>query len=220
MYHYHCVPQFLLGTAAVRRIPCACSTCDALIKTKWDPEIADFKDQPHFQRNDNCYMEPIMRMHNDWHIVQLKTDETKSDETDLLELKERQLKNITASIASEIKVGKFGAVATSDKDCDEGYWIAEWKSTPYYDAETEQQVCDVNWMYSLDYVPRWYHEHTDGPTFDTVLVRNVVLAYMAVDIISLENMPPVAADSETAIELAAMRVSDKSYSFIFNEIYH
>ena len=32
-------------------------------------------------------------------------------------------------------------------------------------------------------------------------------------------MPLVAADTETAIELAAMRVSDKSHSFIFDEIY-
>ena len=32
-------------------------------------------------------------------------------------------------------------------------------------------------------------------------------------------MPPVAADSETAIKLAVMRVSDQSHSFIFNEIY-
>ena len=65
MYHYHCAPQFPLGTAAVRRIPCACSTCDALIKTKWDPDITDFKDQPRFQQNDNCYMEPIMKTNND-----------------------------------------------------------------------------------------------------------------------------------------------------------
>ena len=38
--------------------------------------------------------------------------------------------------------------------------------------------------------------------------------------ISPKNMPPVAADSERAIELAAMRVRDKSHSFIFDEIYH
>ena len=98
-------------------------------------------------------------------------------------------------------------------------WIAEWKSTPYYDAETEQLVCDVNWMYSLKYAPRWYHEHADGPTFDTVVVRNVVLADVVVNVISPENMPPAAANSGTAIELAAMRVSDKSHSFIFDEIY-
>ena len=32
-------------------------------------------------------------------------------------------------------------------------------------------------------------------------------------------MPPSGVDSETAIELAAMRISDKSHSFIFDEIY-
>ena len=144
MYHYHCAPQFLLGTPAVIRISCACSTCDALIKTEWDHKITNFKDQPRFQRNENCYMEPIMRMNNNWYIVQLQTDTARSDETDLLELKERQLKNITASIASEIKVGKFGAVATSHEVCDKGYWIAKWKSTPYYDDGTKQLICDVH----------------------------------------------------------------------------
>ena len=74
-------------------------------------------------------------------------------------------------------------------------------------------------MYSLKYGPQWYHEHADGPTFDTVLVRNVVLANVVVNIISQENMPPPGVDSETAIELAAMRISDKSHSFIFDEIY-
>ena len=115
-----------------------------------------------------------MRMNNNWHIVQLQTDTTKSDETDLLELKKRQLENITASIASKTKVGNFGAIATSDNKYVEGYWINEWKSTLYYDDETGQQVFDVNWMYSLNYTPSWYHKHTDGPTFDTVLVHNVV----------------------------------------------
>ena len=55
-------------------------------------------------------MEPILRINNNWHIVQIKTDKK---ETDLLELKERQLKYIIISIAR--------AIATSDKKCDEGY---------------------------------------------------------------------------------------------------
>ena len=219
MYHYHCAPQFPLGTAAVRKMPCACSTCNALIKTELDHKITYFKDQPRFQRNENCYMEPIMRMNNDQYIVKLKTDTKKSDETYLLELKERQLTNITASIASEIEIGKYGAVATSDEKCDEGYGIAEWKSTPYYDDGTEQLICNVTWIYSLDYAPRWYHEHADGPTFDTVLVRNVVLADVVANIISPDNMPPATTDLGTAIKLAAMRVSDESHSFIFDEIY-
>ena len=134
-------------------------------------------------------------------------------------MKERQLTNITASIASEIKIGKFGAVATSDKKCKEGYWIAKWKSTPYYDDETKQVICDVNWMYSLKYAPTWYYEHADGPTFDTVLVRNVVLSNVLVSTISPENMSPAGADTGTAIALAAMRISDESHSFIFDEIY-
>ena len=75
------------------------------------------------------------------------------------------------------------------------------------------------WVYSLNYAPRWYHKHADGPTFDTVLVCIVVLADIVVNIISPENMPPAAVDSETAIKLAAMRVSDESHSFIFDEIY-
>ena len=54
---------------------------------------------------------------------------------------------------------------------------------------------------------------------DTVLVRNVVLSNVVVSIISPENMPPVGADSGTAITLAVMRISDESQSFIFDEIY-
>ena len=77
MYHYHCAAEFPLGTVAIRRIPCACTTCDAIIKLPWSSDVTDIKDQPRFQRNDNCYLKPIMTMNNEWHIVQLKTDTKK-----------------------------------------------------------------------------------------------------------------------------------------------
>ena len=86
----------------------------------------------------------IMRMENEWYIVQLNTDTKKSDKTDLLELKENILKYITASIANKIEDGRFGAVATSNKFCDDGYWIVEWKDLPYFEDETNKLVCDVN----------------------------------------------------------------------------
>ena len=74
-------------------------------------------------------------------------------------------------------------------------------------------------MYFLDYALRWYHKHANGSTLETVLIRNVVLPDVVVNIISPENMPPAAADSGTAINVAAMRASDEWHSFIFDEIY-
>ena len=48
---------------------------------------------------------------------------------------------------------------------------------------------------------------------------NVVLADVDVVPISPGNMPPTSANSEAATENNAMRVTDKSHSFIFDEIY-
>ena len=98
-----------------------------------------------------------------WKLIQKK-----GDETDLLELKENTSKHIDVSIGKKIKDGRFGAVATSDKNCADGYWIVEWKNLPYFEDETREMVCDVNWMYSLEYAPHWYHKHVDGPKEDTI----------------------------------------------------
>ena len=46
IYCYHCVPKFLWGIAAQSIIPCVCSTCNELIKSKWEYNITDIKKQP------------------------------------------------------------------------------------------------------------------------------------------------------------------------------
>ena len=78
----------------------------------------------------------------------------------MLEFKENILKHITASIGKEIN-GKFGAVANSNKDCANDYWIVEWENLPYFEGETKEMVYGVNWMYSLEYTPHWYRDYVD-----------------------------------------------------------
>ena len=68
-------------------------------------------------------------------------------------------------------------------------------------------------------MPRWHHRYVDGPVEDTVLIRNVVLADVSVQFISPRNMPPSSCNTVSAMNNNAIKVGDKSHSFIFDEIY-
>lgn len=87
------------------------------------------------------------------------------------------------------------------------------------DDEIKEIICDTIWLYSLDYVPRWYHGYMYGPIEDKVLISNALLVDVSLKPISPGNMPLAGANLESTLENNAMRVSNKSHSFIFEEKY-
>ena len=110
------------------------------------PNVAP-KDQPRFQRNDDCRYKLIFQEYNDWIIVEL--DYKKANDTnDLEELHKDVLMGIQNVIADNIRIGKFGAYLTYSRTTGNHYEIVKWVSEPYtkQDSEGNERSNDVRFV--------------------------------------------------------------------------
>ena len=139
--------------------------------------------------------------------------EYQDDDADLFRKEVRE--HITAVIAREIDVGKYGAVVTSDEDAD-GYYLVKWTSTPYTDQESGQLVCDANYLNRVGRAPKWY---TGSDLSDKHVLQHVVLGDVTMEEISGTNPLPNTCDKLLAQAKAALKVSKESDDFIFEEIH-
>ena len=67
-YHLHVDPQLSLYKAALRRIPCACTTCLSNLSLPWKDNVEAHL-QPRFEHNDKCKYIKVFGKLNDWLII-------------------------------------------------------------------------------------------------------------------------------------------------------
>ena len=129
-YHMHFDPQLSLYKAALRRIPCACTTCLSKLALPWKENV-DARLQPRFQHNNQCKYNEIFGHYDDWMIKDVKSMTNLNDNDDMEELKKDSLIVIIDRISGDIKIGNIGAYIYDKMDDEYGYDLVVWNSLPY-----------------------------------------------------------------------------------------
>ena len=129
-YHLHFDPQLSLYKAALRRIPCACSTCLNKLALPWQEHV-DAHLQPRFQHNDKCKYIKVFDDMNDWMIINVVPKKTEEEKDEMEELKKDALVGIIDRISGDIKIGQVSAFMYNKDDDEYGYDLVIWGSLPY-----------------------------------------------------------------------------------------
>ena len=122
MFHFRYHPEFPVGTAAVRRIPCLCDACYKQLAEPWktfknDWDNRDYTKQPKFQNNRDCRHFDPMDTLNDWNFVTTKRKKGFKEEQMNIVLRDL-LHERETKIMGDVTVGKLGAVLGKDKAVD------------------------------------------------------------------------------------------------------
>eukprot|EP00534_Pseudo-nitzschia_fraudulenta_P001320 CAMPEP_0201118978 /NCGR_PEP_ID=MMETSP0850-20130426/3169_1 /ASSEMBLY_ACC=CAM_ASM_000622 /TAXON_ID=183588 /ORGANISM="Pseudo-nitzschia fraudulenta, Strain WWA7" /LENGTH=130 /DNA_ID=CAMNT_0047384501 /DNA_START=336 /DNA_END=725 /DNA_ORIENTATION=+ len=129
----YCCPELGLGKIALRKIPCKCVACNNQMKKKW-LHNKTLKEQPRLQLAKDCKYSKGLGDANNWLIVEMKMKDQgdtnyfphQKEEANLLKLKLQIRNHITLKVADDIEEGFIGAVVTSDKEADGGYYLIRW----------------------------------------------------------------------------------------------
>jgi hypothetical protein len=211
-------PDLGVGTAALRRIPCACAACEEYRKRPWKPGVPP-NDQPRFKQNRACKYWPIFQEENDWFIV--KTSPEKN--VDVLDIEQSQkevMVGIMTRMAEAIEEGNSGAVITEDDDT-HGYYLICWTSKPYAAQEDTDDwaigelVCDGTYLNPVGGARNWY---TPDNKRVTIRVQHVVAAYLELVKPSKTVKLPSSCNRKEALSKGAKRLSDDSHLRILDEI--
>jgi hypothetical protein len=217
-YNLHVDADLGVGTAALRRIPCACAACEEHRKRPWKPGFQP-KDQPRFQQNKACKYWPIFKGENDWLIVKTSA----SNDVDPMDIEQSQkevLGGIMTRMAEEIEDGKYGAVMTED-DNTHGYYLVRWASETYAAQEDTDEwasgelVCDAAYLNPVGRARNWY---TPGDDRVTIRVQHVVAAALVLEEPSDAVKLPSTCNRKDALSKGAKRLSDDCHLTILDEI--
>jgi len=221
-YHIYCCPELGLGRVALRKIPCKCIACNNQMKKKWIHKDHP-KEQPRVQFAKVCKYSKVLGDSNKWLIVELEQRDPsdmnyfsyQKEEGNLLKLQIRN--HITLKVANDIEEGYIGgAVVTSDKDADGGYYLIKWTGTPYTDQESGELVCPGDYLMPVGRAPKWY---TPGEDSDVVLVKHIIVGKVKMEEFSETNPIPRSANRKKAESMGALKISTESDDFIFDEIH-
>eukprot|EP00534_Pseudo-nitzschia_fraudulenta_P019685 CAMPEP_0201277884 /NCGR_PEP_ID=MMETSP0853-20130426/59814_1 /ASSEMBLY_ACC=CAM_ASM_000640 /TAXON_ID=183588 /ORGANISM="Pseudo-nitzschia fraudulenta, Strain WWA7" /LENGTH=404 /DNA_ID=CAMNT_0047586119 /DNA_START=136 /DNA_END=1350 /DNA_ORIENTATION=- len=222
-YHIYCCPELGLGRGvALRKIPCKCIACNNQMKKKWIHKDHP-KEQPRVQFAKVCKYSKVLGDSNKWLIVELEQRDPsdmnyfsyQKEEGNLLKLQIRN--HITLKVANDIEEGYIGgAVVTSDKDADGGYYLIKWTGTPYTDQESGELVCPGDYLMPVGRAPKWY---TPGEDSDVVLVKHIIVGKVKMEEFSETNPIPRSANRKQAESMGALKISTDSDDFIFDEIH-
>ena len=217
-YHLHCDPQLSLYKAALRRIPCACSSCLAKLSLPWKENV-DANLQPRFAHNEDCKYNKIFGHFNDWVIIDLTTQTNSDSNEDMEELKKDALVGIIDRIAAEIQVDKVGAFMYDEIDDEYGYDLVIWNSLPYtlqednrlYDLKKGDRVANVTNLYRFKNRRHFYYS---SETKSVINIRHVVVADVEMQTDSL----PHGYTNRSIGENFMGKMTDKCHEFILDEI--
>jgi hypothetical protein len=212
-YHLHADPYLGLAKLAIRRIPCACESCETKIKLPWVPSVEP-KLQPRFAQNMECKRWKIFESINDWKIVTL-VPRTDCDPDDVADAQQDVLEGLTKRVGEEIIQGGYGAVLTEDEET-HGYYVVTWTSDPYTSQdENAELVCDAKFLNPVGRAPLWYTPSSINTVFllQHVVAGNLVLLEPS-SIVALPN----TCNRREATSKKAKRLSDESHEEILDEI--
>ena len=145
MFHFRFSGGMKANTAAIRRIPCACTACLAKFHIGWQTgkplEVGDIdysgdygldpSNQPMFAPVDDCYFEPAMQGLNKWHFVTVSPIDRKYVPEEVNAVYEDSITRRAMEACKDITVGGYGAVGSDNPDAREGYYLTEWTGLPF-----------------------------------------------------------------------------------------
>ena len=218
-YHIHCDPDLGVNRQALRRIPCACATCEERKKMQWFPGV-DAKDQPRFQQNKECKYWPIFSGgYNGWKIVET-VSRPNNDPFDISAVKQEVLSGIATRMAEAIFENGFGAIMTEDKQA-HGYYLVEWCGLPYTLQEDSDEiqagdlVCEATYLNQVERAPYWY---TPSDMTTVVRLQHVVGADLEMNQPSASIKLPSNCKHKDAVRKGARRLSVYSHELLLDEI--
>ena len=135
-YNYRTDPDLGIGRCAARRIACRCEACDKQLQEPWISS-KPFSEQPRYAQNSNCKYWEVFRGMNDW-IELICCDGKDTDREVVEEANQCALDNVAEMMASEVKIGGYGAMDTDDPNTD-GYYLVNWKGLPFT-AQTRMET--------------------------------------------------------------------------------
>jgi hypothetical protein len=112
MYNVRTDPDLGLGRAAVRHIPCACTSCIVQLYKPWENNVEP-EEQPRYKGSEKCKFWPIFEGANDWTIVTAEPTKS-SDYEEVEQTQEVALRGIAAMMAERMEEEKYGAFMTDD----------------------------------------------------------------------------------------------------------
>jgi len=182
-------------------------------------ELVPPAQQPRFANVVDCRYKNILGEDNKWYILTLTLDKDKGVPVDINEARIEAIETMAETIGRNIVVGNFGAQVADDCDAKEGYYIVEWIGMPYTDQESGELVCDAHYLYPVGRSSRWYTKSLE--------VAKIELKYVASADVKLENISDVnplpqrmnKSERNKAKEMNALRISNESFEFLFEEIY-
>ena len=124
-YHYRSDPKLGPGIFSLRRIPCICYACTAILYLSWYPKIREALNEPRYGRVYNRKYSQIIGCHNNCILINFLYDGTD----------EEYYENINRTILDGIVMNmylinievKYGAIDTDDSLCN-AYYIIKFSS--------------------------------------------------------------------------------------------
>ena len=235
-YNFRADPSLGLGYVAARRIPCCCVACQEQLKQAWLPHIS-FQDQPRYASNNkNCVFWETLGPLNNWQLISIvdfnnSNSETTSKITKSIFRNTLRSKSITMS--SNIVVGNYAAISTTDEKTMSGYYICCITSNPYIlqdnsttmDAQKLAKgdlVCDITW---LNQVPLCRTIFSHGLKDDTSLmsitrIQHIVDPDVSFSYLKHENQLPskIKKNFNELQNLNAIIIDDACHDNIIEEI--
>jgi hypothetical protein len=172
-YNFRTDPNLGVGKAAIRRIPCPCTSCNAQLSKEWKSGVPA-KEQERYAENRGCEKWEIFKGLNNWEIINILPGGETNDE-DMEGVFSTVLGNIAEVMAADISVRGIGAIGTDDS-CK--YYLLEWLGLPYRLTEEVvengdrlkigEHVCRARYLEKLPRTTKWYYQVPDG---EELLVR-------------------------------------------------
>ena len=232
-YNFRADPKLQIGQIAVRRIPCACDGCLEQLEQPWVPKVP-FHNQPRYKGgNTKCVYWNIFEGLNDWLLITMN-DKVSSDGTIDQSIVEDTLQCNTASVADEVSINAYCALATNDNNVKVGYYILQWKSLPYVLPEDisittfkppmmlkkGDMVCDAVFLNDVKHCKLVY-THGDEEALKTVVrLQHVVTANVEMIPITEKNDLPskLSRIYRYIANKEAVMLSESTHELILEEI--
>ena len=142
-YNFRADHNLGMGYIAARRIPCACNACQEQLKETWVSGVPFNKQLRYLSDNRNCALWHILGSLNNWRIVSLHdSNNSRSDRSSSVtkSIFRNTLRSKAMSIATQIEVGRYAAISTTDENTLSGYYVCCITSKPY--ILNDNSVCE------------------------------------------------------------------------------
>ena len=234
-YNLRADPALGLDYVAIRRIPCMCDACVQQLKQPW---LIDkpFSEQPRYIGNNyNCSLWNVLGPLNNWlqiHLVDNNVSSGNVSATVTKKIFQETLETRSFAMMSVIKVGNYGAIATTDPLAITGYYIFNFDSTGYVlqNGKTVNSekipvgslVCDITWLNPVPHCSRLYsHGYKDDLSLVSLIrIQHIVECDVKYKLISSRDMLPrsVRPMFEQLVSKNTIMIDDQCHERIIENI--